>query len=203
VIPVFDPEFEALLRHRAKTELRKRMRAVRNAIPLEARAARSQAIVQRVLETPEFQRAVTVALYWPMLERNEIDVRELDGAARNAGKNVAYPAITEEGMALACADPADMVERGHGFAEPPEGAPTATVDAGMLIVVPALAVDPQGHRIGYGKGFYDWLLARVAPPAFALAVAYDFQVVAEVPTTPNDRAVGLVVTDRRSFRPTS
>jgi len=197
---VLDPELEMLLRQRAKSELRKRMRALRNAIPGEARAARSEKIVERVRESPEFERARTVALFWPMLEKNEIDVRELDQAARQAGKVVGYPALTENGMILACAEPSALEERGHGFAEPPESAPLLPIDAGLLVVVPALAVDPGGNRIGYGKGYYDWLLARIVPPAFALAVAYDFQVVAEIPTMTNDRAVGTVVTDRRSFR---
>jgi 5-formyltetrahydrofolate cyclo-ligase len=176
------------------------MRALRNAIPQGARAARSEKIVERVRETLEFERAGAVALFWPMLERNEIDVRELDRAAREAGKTVAYPAITDDGMILACAETSALEERGHGFAEPPLDAPAVKIDAGLLVVVPALAVDPTGNRIGYGKGYYDWLLARIVPPAFALAVAYDFQVVAEIPTMQNDRAVGLVVTDRRSFR---
>jgi 5-formyltetrahydrofolate cyclo-ligase len=69
-----------------------------------------------------------------------------------------------------------------------------------LVLVPALAVDPRGHRIGYGKGYYDWLLGRVVPPAFALAVAFDFQLVSEIPVAEHDRAVNLVVTDRRTFR---
>jgi 5-formyltetrahydrofolate cyclo-ligase len=198
---VLDPELEMLLRQRAKSELRKRMRALRNAIPREALAARSEKIVERVRESPEFARATSLALFWPMLDRHEVDVRELDRSAREAGKNVAYPALTDDGMILACAEPAALEERGHGFAEPPEGAPAAAIDHGLLVVVPALAVDPGGNRIGYGKGYYDWLLARIVPPAFALAVAYDFQVVAEIPTTETDRAVGAVVTDRRSFRP--
>jgi 5-formyltetrahydrofolate cyclo-ligase len=94
-----------------------------------------------------------------------------------------------------------LAERGHGFAEPPEEAPAVPIGPELLVIVPALAVDPSGNRIGYGKGFYDWLLARIAPPAFALAVAYDFQVVAEIPTSETDRAVHMVVTDVRTFHP--
>jgi len=198
---VFDPELESLLRQRAKTELRRRMRGLRNAIPREACAARSQRIVERVLASPEFERALAVGLFWPMLERNEVDVRPLDAAARAAGKVVAYPRLSEEGMALAVAEASSLAERGHGFAEPPEEAPDVSIGPELLVVVPALAVDPRGNRIGYGKGFYDWLLARIAPPAFALAVAYDFQLVAEIPTGETDRPVHLVVTDVRSFQP--
>ena len=121
-------------------------------------------------------------MFAPMLDRNEVDVRPIDQAARAAGKLVAYPlceSATE--MTLRCADPATFEERGYGFAEPPIDSPEVPVGAGLLVVVPALAVDPTGHRVGYGKGFYDRLLARVAPPAMSLAVAYDFQVVMEIP----------------------
>jgi len=85
---VFDPELESLLRQRAKTELRRRMRGLRNAIPREACAARSQRIVERVLASPEFERALAVGLFWPMLERNEVDVRPLDAAARAGFREV-------------------------------------------------------------------------------------------------------------------
>jgi 5-formyltetrahydrofolate cyclo-ligase len=196
----FDGEFEAVLRYKAKAELRRRMRGLRNSIPAAACAVRSERIVTRIMESSEFRGAHTVGLYWPMLERHEVDVRPLDAAARAANKTVAYPFLTDDGdMALLCADPSSLVERGHGFAEPPEEAAPATIDAGLLIVVPALAVDPQGNRIGYGKGFYDRLLTRIAPPALALAVAYDFQVVSEIPTTLGDWAVAMVFTDARRF----
>jgi 5-formyltetrahydrofolate cyclo-ligase len=194
---VFDPEAEAFLRLQAKAELRRQMRALRAAIPEKARAARSERIVERIVQSPELAAARGVGLFWPMLERNEVDVRPIDAAARAAGKPVAYPFMRDEGdMTLLVAEPAALEERGNSFAEPPEDAPEIASD-GLLVIVPALAVDEAGHRIGYGKGFYDRLLARIAPPARAIAVAYDFQVVAEVPATEHDRPVDIVVTDAR------
>jgi 5-formyltetrahydrofolate cyclo-ligase len=136
-----------------------------------------------------------------MLDRNEVDVRPIDRAARDQGKVVAYPSLKEDGdMVLLVADPSELEERGYGFAEPPEDAPLVEIDERLLVIVPALAVDPNGQRIGYGKGFYDRLLARIAPPAFALAVVYDFDIVAEVPVTEGDYPVDMVVTDARSYR---
>jgi 5-formyltetrahydrofolate cyclo-ligase len=174
---------------------------MRNSIPESARAARSARIVERVTADPVFTSARRVALFWPMLDRNEIDVRPLDRAARDQGKLVAYPILTEGvGIVLLTADPSELEERGYGFAEPPENAPPMEIDDGLLVIVPALAVDPSGQRVGYGKGYYDRLLARIAPPAFALAVAYDFDVVAEVPVTEGDYPVDMIVTDRRTYR---
>ena len=67
-----------------------------------------------------------------------------------------------------------------------------------VIVVPALAIDPSGHRIGYGAGYYARALARTrASLTLSIGVAYDFQLVSEVPVTAGDVAVYLVVTDRR------
>ncbi len=182
----------------AKAALRKQMRALRAAIPEKARALRSAKIVERVLSGPGFEQARAIGLFWPMLDRNEVDVRPIDAAARQGHKLVAYPFLRGEGeMALLVCDPASLEERGNGFAEPPETA--VEVDSeGLLVIVPALAVDETGQRIGYGKGFYDRLLARIAPPASTVAVAYDFQIVAEVPATPHDRRVDVVVTDART-----
>jgi 5-formyltetrahydrofolate cyclo-ligase len=68
-----------------------------------------------------------------------------------------------------------------------------------LVLVPALAVAPSGHRLGYGAGFYDSLLPDVCPPAKALAVAYDFQLLVEVPTLPHDVPCDFIVTDAREI----
>lgn len=98
-------------------------------------------------------------------------------------------------------------ERGHGFPEPFAGAPLAQADAIDLVIVPGLAFDPRGHRIGYGAGFYDRYLASLSRPsgaahARAVGVCFDFQVLAEIPTSPEDVPVGLVVTDKRVFSQT-
>jgi 5-formyltetrahydrofolate cyclo-ligase len=197
---IFDPEIEALFRHQAKAALRKRARAVRRSIPESARAARADKLVERVIASAPFERAKAIGLFYPMIERGEVDVRPLNAAARARGKVVAYPFLKSDSeMTLLCAAAASLEERGYGFAEPPEGSPEVAVNDELLIVVPALAVDPSGQRIGYGKGFYDRLLARMRPPAYALAVVYDFEVISEVPATELDQPVDMVVTDVRSF----
>lgn len=195
----FDPDADDGFSLQAKAELRRRMRALRNSIPAEARAARSEQIVQRVAATTAFARATSVALFWPILERGEVDVRPLDAIARSVGKVVAYPFFEAPGeMTLRTATPTSLAPRGHGFAEPPEDAPVIQSVSGLVIVVPALAVDLAGNRIGYGASFYDRLLAKIAPPAFAIAVAYDFQLMADLPATDRDQRVAMVVTDARA-----
>lgn len=198
----FDPAAIAELSRRAKAALRKRARALRNSIPREAIAARSARIAARLEALPAFAAARTVALFWPIEGRNEVDLRPLDARLRAQGKRVAYPSIDPETRVMTFRfvdDPAALVERGMGFQEPDAAAPEALhLD---VIVVPALQVDARGYRIGYGAGFYDRTLPRFAPPAVAAGVAFDFQLIAEVPATEHDVPLALVVTDARVLDP--
>lgn len=191
---------EDVIRVKVKAELRKRLRGVRKTTPAEACAERSVAIVRRLSEHDALAAASRVALFWPIEARHEVDLRPLDAALRARGARVAYPAIDPETGVMTLRwvdDPASFEEQGYGFAEPPAGAPEAT-DL-EVVVVPAIAVDPTGHRIGYGAGYYDRTLPRYAPPATTIAVAYDWQVIAEVPATEEDVRVDWVVTDARTF----
>jgi 5-formyltetrahydrofolate cyclo-ligase len=195
----FDSDADTTFTLQAKAELRKRMRALRNSIPAEARALRSEKVVERLAASTPFESATAVGLFWPMLERGEVDIRPVDAIARGRGKTVAYPFFEAPGeMTLRLALPDELAPRGHGFSEPPEGAPVIDTGPGLVIVVPALAVDLAGNRIGYGAGFYDRLLARMTPPARAIAVAYDFQVLADLPATEGDETVAMVITDARA-----
>jgi 5-formyltetrahydrofolate cyclo-ligase len=198
----FDPEALAELSRRAKAALRKRARALRNSIPRDAIADRSARIAARLEALPAVARAATVALFWPIEGRNEVDLRPLDARLRAAGKRIAYPSIDPETRVMTFRfvdDPAGLEERGLGFQEPDPSAPEAP---GLdVVVVPALQIDGRGHRIGYGAGFYDRTLPRFAPPATAVGVAFDFQLIAEVPVTEGDVPVALVVTDARVLQP--
>ena len=195
-----DPEAVKILAYRAKAELRKRARALRNTIPASAIAERSSKIQRRLEGLPALQNARHVALFWPIEGRNEVDLRALAEALKERGVLVAFPAIDPETRVMTFRYPtqhAAMEERGLGFLEPaPEDTEAKELD---VIVVPALGLDAEGHRIGYGAGYYDRTLPRFCPPAIAVAVAFDFQLLVEVPTTDGDVAVNVVVTDERTF----
>ncbi len=191
---------EEVIRVKVKAELRKRMRGVRKTAPLEACAERSAKIVAALAEHPAVKTAKGVALFWPMLERHEVDLRALDVLLRARGARVAYPSIdpdTGDMVFRFVGDPKELEDAGYGFAEPSRDAPAAAAGEIDVVVVPALAIDPTGHRIGYGAGYYDRTLPKYAPPAAAVAVAYDWQLVAEVPATPGDVQVDSIVTDLR------
>ncbi len=198
-----DPEAEQELRYRAKAALRQRARALRNAIPREAALARSARIAERIEKLPFVAAASRVALFHPIEGRNEVDLTALGDRLRARGVRVAYPSIEPDTRVMTFRfvdDPRAMEERGLGFCEPaPEAEEATALD---VVLVPALQIDGRGHRIGYGAGFYDRTLPRFAPPARSVGVAFDFQLVAEVPDTPGDVALSLVVTDSRTLAPT-
>ena len=199
---LFDPATLADLKFRAKKQLRGRMRGLRAAHPEAVLAQASQRVVERVLGLPQFQSAQGVGLFWPMLERHELDVRPLATAAQAAGKRLYYPFQDPKAGGFETGfrqvqDVAELADRGQRFFEPPADAPHAERGQIDLLIVPALAAAADGHRLGYGSGFYDATLPDFCPPARALVVVYDFQLLGELPATDNDVACNWVVTDRR------
>lgn len=194
----FDPEAIKELSYRAKAVLRKRARALRNTIPPAAIAERSSRIRTALLAHPRFVDARRVALFWPIVSRNEVDLRALVPILRERGAEVFFPAIDPETRVMTFRlppDPERMEERGLGFQEPaPEDPEATTLD---VVVVPALQLDPNGNRIGYGAGFYDRALPRFCPPAASIGVAFDFQLITEVPITEGDVPIDVVLTDER------
>lgn len=199
-----DPELVAHVGARAKIQLRQRMKALRAAHPAAALADRSAKIAARVAELPAFVAARSVALFWPMLEQKEVDLRALDALARSAQKTVYYPGFRRSPQGALFTDLRrtagidELAVRGQRFAEPLADAPAAARGDVDLVVVPALAAALSGHRLGYGRGFYDSLLPDFRPPALAVIVAFDFQLLAELPAEPHDVACDVVISETRT-----
>jgi 5-formyltetrahydrofolate cyclo-ligase len=192
------------LRVRVKTAIRKRLRGLRKTTPLTACAERSSRIVENLDTLAALRGAKAVALFWPMEERHEVDLRPLDARLRARGVRVAYPAVLSTGEMVFdwVDDVSSMRLHPLGFLEPstneleePLPVPRALLDLDV-IVVPAIALDPTGQRIGYGGGNYDRVLPTYAR-ATTIGVAYDFQLIPEVPAVEGDVPVQWVVTDRR------
>lgn len=199
------PSAEEQLRRRVKGELRKRMRGLRRTLPASACAERSARIVERLSAMQAVSEARAVALFWPIEERHEVDLRPLDARLRERGARVAYPAVDPETGAMTfrfVEHTESMLEQGFGFREPPQDAPQASPGVLDVVVVPALAVDPTGHRLGYGAGYYDRTLPSLVPPAVAIVVAFDFQLLVEIPFTAGDVPAAWIVTDSRTLRAT-
>lgn len=205
-----DPDFELdpaqrdALSTRAKAQLRRRMRATRQAYPSAVAAAKSRSICERLRELPALTTAQGVALFAPLLERREVDLTALAQELLGRGVRLYYPFMdpTETGFRTGFRRVErleDLAERGQRFPEPPPDAIEAARGDVDVVIVPALAVAADGHRLGYGMGYYDATLPDVVPPAVSVVVAYDFQLLAELPTEPHDRPCDWVVTDRRTL----
>jgi 5-formyltetrahydrofolate cyclo-ligase len=96
-------------------------------------------------------------------------------------------------------DIAMLEDMTFGFAAPSKDAPEASEKDLDVIVVPAIVVAPDGHRIGYGAGHYDRTIIRFLPHAVTIGVAYDFQLLAEIPVTDGDVALDVIVTDAQAI----
>ncbi len=140
-------------------------------------------------------RGGTAALYWPM--RTEIDVRPLLEALAAAGMRTALPVADGPGSPLAFAPwrpGAPLRRHRFGMLEPAAGAPVRP----DLVIVPLLAFDRTGARLGYGGGCYDRTLCRLRGqgPVFAAGAAYAEQEHGAVPAAPHDARLDAVVTER-------
>lgn len=200
-----DPRLRAELVGRAKKQIRARMRAIRGGHPSAALAQRSRAIVENLLLHPTVAAARSVALFWPLLERGEVDLRALDENLRQRGVALYYPFMDprpEGGYSTGfrrTISIEDLQDRGQRFFEPLPGGEPARAGDIDVVIVPALAADLRGYRIGYGAGYYDATLADVCPPAKSIIVAYHFQMLAELPFEEHDVACDFVVTDEKSY----
>jgi 5-formyltetrahydrofolate cyclo-ligase len=196
--PEWNDAAEQSLRARAKEELRQRMRAVRRVMPSEACAARSTAIGERLRSLPEFESARVVVGYTAF--RKEADPVSILRAAESAGKIVGLVRVEADGRLGLHQhhDGEPLLPNEYGIDEPAPDAARIAVHDVDLIIIPALAVDGRGYRIGFGQGYYDRLLPTL-PHAFKVVIAYDFQLLLETPFTHGDVACDCVVTDQRTL----
>lgn len=196
----YDDDSLAALKAQTKRLLRKRLRALRRALPEEARASRSAEVASRVASMPEWRAARTVGLYVSMAD--ELDTTALIDRALADGMRVALP-VTEDrgpltfrlGWEGGRALPREY--SAFGVEEPTSACPVIAHSELDFVLVPALAVDLRGYRLGYGAGHYDQTLPHCAR-AVTVAGVFDFQLVGEVPAEPHDVAVRWVITDART-----
>jgi 5-formyltetrahydrofolate cyclo-ligase len=185
--------------HEAKRTMRGAIVAARDALPEAERRAAAQAIAERVRALRSYADARCVLVTLPF--RSEWDTRSLVAAALAAGKTVALPRVNETTRMLdlhAVTDIEHETEPGYrGIPEPAPELPPVALAAIDWVLVPGVAFDLQGRRLGYGGGYYDRLLALLRPGTLRVAGAFDLQVVAAVPAAPHDLVVNVIVTETR------
>ena len=180
-----------------KRALRERMLAARARVPPGERAAASQAVAERLESLPAWSLARTVALHASM--GAEVETAEVARRALSAGKRIAWPRLAASGAAMEFAECAaiDLVTSPTRSLEPPRSAPPLSLDAIDLVVVPGVAFDARGGRLGRGRGHYDATLARLPRGTFRVGLAFESQLVAAVPSEPHDERLDAVVTEAR------
>ena len=185
-----------------KSLLRRRVMELRSAISPAQKYLWENAIARRVLTLPEYQQARWVLAY--LSTPTEIDTSVIIAHALMVGKGVAVPRCgPEKGRMEFCplVHHRELTDRFHGIPQhPPESAALSAEElSGAFCVVPALAVSPQGHRLGYGGGYYDRFLVQFSGTSAVLT--YDWSLTEKVRPGPQDVAVNLVVTPDQVLRP--
>ena len=179
----------------AKIALRDQLVTARRRRPLVEIGEAARAIAEHLLASPEVRLAATVAAYVAIGQ--EPGTGPLVDRLRERGRHVILPVLLPDNDLdwARYAGPDDLVPARRGLLEPP--GPTLGVDAvatADVVVVPALAVDRTGLRLGRGGGSYDRALARVPVGTFVCALLFDDELVEAVPSAPHDRRVTAVVT---------
>ncbi len=185
----------------SKGLLRQKMRAARDAQSAAEIAEKSARIAERVLTHPAYRRASAVVCYASF--GSEVRTEALIEDALAAGKVVAVPFCLPGRRLLPSLVrdfPKDLAPGRYGVPEPkPECLRPASPADFDLIVVPGVAFDWRGYRLGYGAGYYDRFLRETRPGAVFLGLAFELQVVEDVQPEPHDVPVHFIVTEERTI----
>jgi 5-formyltetrahydrofolate cyclo-ligase len=178
----------------SKRELRREALARRDALPAAERMQAAEAIATRAFPVPA--AGAVVSGFMPI--KSEISPLPLMRKLEAAGARLALPVVAGAGQPLimrAWAFREPLAAGVWGIREPPPQAPVVAPD---VLIVPLLAFDRAGHRIGYGAGYYDLTIAglRASKSVVAIGIAFAAQEIDDVPTTPRDARLDLVLTER-------
>ena len=185
----------------AKKELRQKLRKILSEITPEEQSANSLHACHRLFETTEYLKAEVIMVFLSL--PTEIDTAPLVLRAWQDRKRVLAPKVGWEQRRMMPVEirslTGDLTVSGIGIREPASGIPfpTSLID---LVIVPGLAFDEHGNRLGRGRGFYDRFLAHPEFDGVACALGFEIQVTSRVPVGPLDRRVDMLVTDEKVRR---
>ncbi len=184
-----------------KPGLRKQFRKYRQDLTDRDYARRSAAMVERLLALPELDRAGFVFAYWPMTRRHEPDIRSLIARLREQRVGIALPLVPDIGVpsmyAVRYTGEEPSLESPWGIPRPAgsEQVPSHQIDT---VIVPMLGGARDGHRIGYGKGYYDTFLQGLQ--ATRIGVTYQACLIESIPSEPHDIRMDILVTEEEIVR---
>lgn len=192
------PGGEASATDEPKRVMRAALRAERETLTSVARSAQSRAIAERVMALPQWGRARTIAVY--LSRASEVQTDRLIDRALADGRLVCAPCqMTRAGVMSMCElrSRSDLCTGAWGLQEP-QG---ALIDPAVLdlVLVPGVGFSASGARLGMGGGYYDRFFATTRTPALRVGLAYDLQIVDELPQLDTDQPVDWVITATRSI----
>lgn len=175
-----------------KTEIRKRVRALKREVTLEEKKRRSAPLMERVSKLPEYEQAKTVLLYWSM----DDEVYTHDFVRQQyESRCILLPCVDGDDLLLRQYTGPESMQPGPQFGIPePTGEIFADLDKIEMIVVPGVAFDRKNNRMGRGRGFYDRLL-KTTPNAVKVGVAFGFQIFDSIPVESFDVPMDVVVSE--------
>ena len=179
-----------------KDEIRAEMKAKRRKISADDKNEKSHKAAAALLGTSEYQNAESVMLYFPI--GNEVDTAAIAERAHAEGKRVLYPVTDEESgliMPIEVSKETVFERGGFGIKEPKGAIYVGMID---LIIVPGVAFDREGGRLGFGKGCYDGFLAGVG--AVRVGLCYGMQLTDGLPTEEHDAKMDMIVTENEIIR---
>lgn len=175
-----------------KKALRREIGAKKSALSASEIECRSAILADKLFETPQYRDCD--ALYAYLSFNQEVRTNPIIERAWADGKRVAVPKVIGRDMVFIWLTSYDQLGPGYyGITEPLENGPVAD-DRRALVLMPGLAFDPYGHRVGYGGGFYDRFL-EAEPEHPLVALCYDFQMFPRLEVESHDIPVDVVITD--------
>ncbi len=182
-----------------KKALRASIKQKRRALSIEYRQQASRKMQAELTRLPCYQAAEYIMLYMAM--QDEVQLDELIAMVLKDGKKAVIPLVTGAGLmeAVELSDMADLVPDKYGIKTVSEEKRRLIApDKIDLIIVPGVAFDKAGHRLGMGGGFYDRFMLR-ASRAVRAALAYDCQLLVSVPAEVHDLTVDYIITEKQNI----
>lgn len=176
-----------------RNQLRKTMLNQRLNLSMDAVQMRSRRIIERLRQLKVLGNAQTIMFYSSI--RNEVDLKSMLEEERQTGKTVLLPRVRGDMLEAVVFKGWENCRPGAFGILEPEGPAFDPYDI-EAVLVPGLAFDQKGYRLGYGKGYYDRFLPCCSPEAFLCGAAYGFQLVETIYPADNDIPLHVIVSDR-------
>lgn len=156
----------------------------------------SHAAQKQLVRLKQFSDAGCIALYMPI--RNEVDTRLALDTCLQKGQKVLLPRVSGKDLLFCNVENLEQLTKGcYGISEPCTICQIVPLSTADLVVVPGVAFDRQGHRIGFGQGFYDRCLAGVSKKATLVGLCHDFQIVEQIQAEQHDINMDLLVSEHQ------